>query len=192
MHQEQRKIPARQSITKEQARVDHSEPLTARHKEKQGAISTKRFQSRIEKSRKKQPKKKQRDCSFCGKPHRIEACKELKKLGVLVPEESVDQTVIDLSNPRSPKFLPVKPMKLGDNIYKQLPPETNFICLHGFATHESLVPEWTSRIPRSEDSYMCVTLVFPLNVQTAINKMCFVPTSKIIRWISKSKTNGKK
>ena len=167
-------------------------PMTRSRKENQGHVTVNRLKPAIERGRKKRVKKIQ-PCSFCSREdHKIGTCKIRIDLGTVVTPNDIDQTILDFQNGTSPVFLPVQPILSGAQIYEQVPCDTNYVCVHKYATPEDLLPRWSSGGMREEALYLCVTFVFPHAVVTATNTKCFIRTMRLIQWITKSGKNRKR
>ena len=107
------------------------------------------------------------------------------KMDTVVTKEAINQTIMDISSGSSPLFLPVHPIQVRDHIYKQVPGDTNYVCVHNYATPESLLADWTGS-KRADTLCTCVTFVFPRAIMTEINTRCFICTIALVQWISRS------
>jgi len=89
----------------------------------------------------------------------------------------------------------------GAVVYKQMHPETKFLCIHGYAT--TMLP---FGLPQDESDamklidedrkYLCVTIISKSNnsgaVVTPETTKCYVRSSKVTAWMTKSAVNKKK
>ena len=164
---------------------DTAIPVKRSRKENPGGKVTVRLKPVNEKRRGKKVKKVQ-PCPFCGgDDHRIGKCDSRMKMGTVVTKEAINQTIMDISSGSLPLFLPVHPIQVRDHIYKQVPGDTNYVCVHNYATPESLLADWTGS-KRADTICTCVTFVFPRAIMTEINTRCFICTIALVQWISRS------
>ena len=99
---------------------------------------------------------------------------------------------MDFQSGISPALLPVQPILSCGQVYEQVPCDTNYVCVHNYATPESLLPGWASGGMREEALHLCVTFVFPHAVVTDTNTKCFICTMRLVQWITKNGKNRKR
>lgn len=162
-------------------------PITATRRGSVGRNDYVRKKPRSETSsnRKKSPP----GCGLCGLPgHRVTGrCDKRKEHGALLPRAEADSLVYEITTRSSPRFKN-ETIPVGAFVYEQVHPDTNFICIHSLATKE--IPDKSIQVINREDtSYLCVTLIFELNVVIPSLKRCYVRASKVTQWIVKSDKN---
>ena len=163
-------------------------PKKRSHKAFSGAVRTLRLKSCHE----KQKGKRQQPCGFCGlMTHRIDGCDLRKSMGSLVKDTNIDQLVAELYQRTAPRFLPVHSIPPGHNVFEQMPKDSNYICIHGYASPDLGGADLSQGDGRDDANYLCLTIIFPLNVRTEACTRCFVRTSQVVKWINKSKANSK-
>ena len=163
-------------------------PRKRSHKAFSGGVRPLRLKS----CHKKPKAKRQQPCRFCGlMTHRIGGCDERKSMGSLMKDTNIDQLVAELYQRTAPRFLPVHSIPPGHSLFEQMPKDSNYVCIHGYASPDLGGADLSQGDGRDDANYLCVTIIFPLNVRTTTCTRCFVRTSQIVKWINKSKANSK-
>jgi hypothetical protein len=130
---------------------------------------------------------------LCGKPkHRVNGnCERRQEFGYLIDEKLVDQLIQDLMN-QNPNTVPFVDIPNDVMKLEQIHPETNYICIHGIGYSRVGINNMSQGCLREDSNYVCISKIFGLGVVTDSYDKCFVRTSKVISWISKSMANRKK
>jgi hypothetical protein len=164
-------------------------PKKRSHKAFSGAVTVNRLKSCHERPQ----RKKEVPFGFCGWTlHRIEGCSFRKEMGSLVCITDTDQLVSELYQQTAPCFLPMHSILPGYHMFEQVPKDSNHICIHDYASPELGGADLSQGAGRDDTNYLCVTIIFPLNVRSDINTRCFVRTFQVVKWINQSKVNSKK
>jgi hypothetical protein len=174
--------------------VDNSQsnPLKRARTDREGAVTTLRLKSRIEAALKK-PREAQR-CSLCKETsHRVSGnCPRRKEFGSMVKESEINQLVQDISN-QNRVTLPCISLTSTAQKLEQMHPLTHFICIHGLAVDMLTdLSQLTQGSVREEANYICISMIFEGGVVTDTYDKCFVRSSAVVRWISKTDTNRKR
>ena len=142
-----------------------------------------------------QPKKKagdKRPCSYCSiVGHRADGgCEARKTLGILIPEKEIDQLKHDIMTRVHHRFGTISIPKDAPTL-NQVPLQTNYVCIHGYATHQSPNNQDFSQSTREDMNFLCVSLVYKHAVILKEYNKCYVRSSVITDWIAKNKTHRK-
>ena len=112
-------------------------------------------------------------------------------MGSLIKNTNIDQLVAELYQRTAPRFLPVHLIPPGHNFFEQMPKDSNYVCIHGYALPELWGADSSRGAGRGNANFLCVIIIFPLNVRNTLCTRCFVWTSQVVKWINKSKANSK-
>ncbi len=123
--------------------------------------------------------------------HRVDGgCEEKKKLGAIVEEKDIDKLVFDLSSQTLPDFKKID-IPESATLMEQMIPRCNYLVLHAYAELQTLGNLLTQDSTREDTNYMCVTAVFKGAIFIPCFTYCFVRTSKVTSWMTKSMVNKK-
>ena len=153
-----------------------------------GRPETKRYKNGNEKP----SGKKKTECSFCGKTdsHRVNGCPDRRKIGPLYRTDMIDQLVQDLAQRNSP-VLETVVIPEGANTFEQLDSATQFIVIHSYASCKDTNGGLSQDVAREDMNFLCVTPVFKYGIINERNKKCYVKTSQVTSWITKTQKNRK-
>jgi hypothetical protein len=168
------------------------QPLVRTRSDTNGAVRTNRIRSFNEQNTCGKARS-QPNCPLCGKPkHRVNGnCERRQEFGYLIDEKLVDQLIQDLMN-QNPNTVPFVDIPNDVMKLEQIHPETNYICIHGIGYSRVGINNVSQGCLREDSNYVCISKIFGLGVVTDSYDKCFVRTSKVISWISKSMANRKK
>jgi hypothetical protein len=131
-------------------------------------------------------------CGYCSQPkHNVSKCPALAEVGRRLDDKDTSQLIYQLHTPQS-RLLPWAPIKDNEiKKYSQMPPKTNFICVHGHG-HLMDVEGQPIMTENTMFHYVQITCIFEGAVQVKQYKKCFINTSAVVGWISQNKSNRKK